>query len=202
MAKSPQAYSTLLLLYPRSFRRQYAATMTQTFVDMVEAEPTKRGRVEVWIRTLLNLPISAGKEHITNGRDLYMNKNLRNVLTASVVAVLIVGAGSYWFGNIRARQSVGIERVTVGQLADAMQQDDFYSSYGNAAVLFSGTVSAVKQGDHATLVTFQTNRPFSVVCQFPSTVTVPVGKTLSVASPAGSAERETKGVLLHDCLIN
>jgi len=200
--KSSEIYGSLIHMYPQSFRNHYSTTMIQTFDDMLENERTWTGRLQVWARTLLNLPFSAAKEHATNGKEIIMNHNMKILLIGAIVAIVGVGIGSYWFGNLHAMQGAGIERVTIAQLADAMRQDEFYSDYGNAAVLFTGEISAVKSGNNATLVTFVTNRPFSVTCQFPKNIAVKTGQTISVAAPGGSADRQKQGVLLHNCLVN
>jgi hypothetical protein len=195
-------YGTLLHVYPQSFRDHYRTTMVQTFDDMLKNERTGFGRLRVWAITLLDLPFSAGKEHVTNGKGVIMNRNFRLLVGTALAAIVIVGIGSFWFGSLHARQNVGVEQVGVTQLADAMQQDDFYSTYGDAALLFTGKVAAVKRGTNATLVTFATGRPYSVTCQFPKTIAARMGQTLSVAAPGGSADRQTRGVLLHDCIVN
>jgi hypothetical protein len=200
--KLSSLYATLVHIYPQSFRSHYGTTMVQTFDDMLDSESTKVGRLKVWARTLTDLPLSAGKEYVTNGKEINMNKSIKLLLGAAVLAVIIVGAGSYWAGNLHARQSIGIERVTTSQLGDAMQQDNFFSSYGSAALLFKATASDIKNGSNVTLVTFATNRPFNVVCQFPSNLSVKTGQTISVIASGGSAERQKSGVLLHNCSLN
>jgi hypothetical protein len=200
--KSITIYGSLLRLYPQSFQRHYGATMVQTFDDLLDGEQSRSGRLRVWARTLVDLPISAAKEHLTNGKDLTMNRNTKLILAGTTVVIILVGLGSFWAGNLFSRQSVGIEQVTVAQLADAMQQDYFYSSYGDAAMLFSGKVASVEARNGASLVTFTTNRPYGVTCQFPKVVTTKVGQTISVAAPGGSAERQAHGVLLHNCIEN
>lgn len=201
-SKRRDVYGKLINIYPRTFRNYYGPTMVQTFDDMLAGEKTQMGRIKVWTRALLDLPSSAVKEHITNGKELTMNRDFKLLLAASLVAILIVGAGSFWFGNLRAHQNIGIERVTTTQLADAMQRDSFYSSYGSAALLFSGKVSHVESGNNVTLVTFETSGPYSLTCQFPTNISVKNGQTFSVAAPGGSAEREKASVLLHDCVQN
>lgn len=175
--------------------------MVQTFDDMLNNEPSRTGRWLIWLRTILDLPTSAAREYLTNEGDI-MNRNTKLIAACSLLAVIIVGLGSFWFGSLRARQSIGIERVTAAQLADAMQQDNFYSSYGNSALLFSAKVLAVRQSNNASLVKFATNRPYSVTCQFPSTQPVKPGQTISVVAPGGNADRQKTGVLLHDCVNN
>ena len=200
--RAVEIYGALLYIYPPSFRKHYSATMAQTFDDMLAGESTWVGRGLVWIRTLVDLPLSAGREYITKGREIPMNRNTKFMLAGVIAAILIAGAGSFWFGTLRARQSIAIERVSVGELADAMQQDSFYSTYGDTALLFSGKVASLKSGSNVTLVTFTTNRPYNLVCQFPATINAKVGQTLSVGAPGGSADREASGVLLHDCILN
>lgn len=199
--KTVSLYGSLLRLYPQTFQAQYRVTMQQTFDDMLDGESTIIGRLGVWIRTLVDLPFSAAKEHIIKGGGLTMTRNIKLLVGCLIAAIFVVGGGSWWFGYLHARQTVGIERVTVAQLADAMQQDGFYSTYGDAAVLFNAKVVSVSKHDNAALVT-ETGRPYSVICQFASNVSVSIGQTISIAAPAGSAERQTRGVLLHNCLVN
>jgi len=200
--KPSGVYSTLVRIYPQSFRDHYGTTMVQTFDDMLDSESTKLGRLKIWTRTLTDLPFSAGKEYVTNGRETNMNKTIKLLLGGAFLVILILGAGSYWAGNLHARQNIGIEHVTASQLGDAMQQDNFFSSYGSAALLFKGTVSNVKNGNNVSLVTFATNHPFNVICQFPSNLSVKTGQTISVIAPGGTAERQKSGVLLHNCSLN
>lgn len=131
-----------------------------------------------------------------------MNRTAKWILAGACVALVMVGAASFWEGNLRARNSLGVEKVTAAQLADAMQQDRFYSTYGDTAVLFSAKVASVTTQGDTSLVTFSTGRPYALVCQFPKAVALRPGQTLSVAAPAGRAERQKQGVLLHNCLEN
>lgn len=201
-SRSSNAYGSLLRLYPLSFRQHYAVTMQQTFDDMLNGETNKLGRMRVWATTMVDLPLSAGKEHITNGKELSMNRNTKIIIGIVALILLLANAGSFWFGNLHARNSIGVEKVTVSQLADAMQQDDFYSTYGNTAVLFSGKVESVTTQGNAALATFNTGRPYSLTCQFASAISLKQGDVVSIAAPAGSAERQPHGVFLHNCLRN
>ncbi|MBW4061143.1 hypothetical protein HJC99_01035 [Candidatus Saccharibacteria bacterium] len=171
--------------------------MTQTFDDMLAGEPNHLARMAIWGRALVDLPASAAKEHLTNGVDMNMGRNLKIIIGGVIAALVIGNIASFWVGNLHARRTQGIQQVSVAQLADAMQQDGFYSSYGDATVLFTATVASTQQNNGVTLATFVTGRPYAVTCQF--TTPVSVGQTLGVAAPGGSAERQTKGVLLHGC---
>lgn len=175
--------------------------MEQTFDDLLEGEPTSRGRLMIWARALLDLPSSAAKEHVTNGKGIIMNRATKLILLGSIIAVIVIGLGSFWAGSLHAKGAMGVERVSVVQLADAMQQDHFYSDYGDSAVLFTAKVSKVDAKDDTSLVTFATGRPYDVVCQF-TNISVHTGQAVSVVAPAGSADRQPHGVLLHNCLQN
>lgn len=201
-SRSSGLYGSLVKIFPRSFQKHYSATMVQTFNDLLQAESSQFGRLKVWFRALIDLPVSAAKEHITNGKDIGMSRNMKIVFGAVVVLLLLANGASWWFGNLHARGNEGIEKVTVAQLADAMQQDSFYYTYGDTAVLFQAKVASITTKDNAALVTFTTNRPYSLTCQFPQRVTAKAGQSLSVAAPAGSAERQPHGVLLHNCVQN
>ena len=192
-----EVYSKLLYLYPVRYRQQYARPMVQTFDDMLDGEASKLARVAIWGRTLVDLPASATKEHLTNGANITMSRNVKIILAGVVVLLLIANIGSYWFGNLHARQVAGIQRVTPAEMADAMQQDNFYSNYGGAALLFSGTITSINEKNGMSLAVINTGRPYSVTCQF--TTPVSSGETISIAAPGGSAERLPQGVLLHNC---
>ena len=195
-------YGALIHLYPQAFQKQYSITMQQTFADMLEEEHGAFRRIIIWTRALIDLPMSAFKEHLTNGKDIIMNRNTKLIIGAALLAIILVGLASFWEGNLRSRANIGIVRVSTAQLADAMLQDDFYSTYADTVVLFSGKVASVSTEGSDSLVTFNTGRPYAVVCQFPKAVTYASGQTVSVAAPAGSAERQAHGVLLHNCLAN
>lgn len=195
-------YGKLLVLYPAPYRKRYGQPMVQTFSDMLDDQPSRLGKTIIWTKALMDLPVSAMKEHLTNGKVIPMNRNTKLFL-GGIILILLLGNGvSWWYGNLHSRQTSGVEKVSVSQLAGAMQDDSFYSTYGNTALLFSGKVSSVQTQGQVALVSFQTNRPYSLSCQFPNTSQIAKGQTISVAAPGGSAERQQNGVLLHDCVEN
>lgn len=200
--RSGSLYGTLLHVYPRKFREHFGPTMEQTLDDMLAGESTRSGRMAVWARTFADLPVSAAKEHITDGREISMNRNTKILLGCVVGALLLANLASFWYGNLHARSAAGVERVTPVQLADAMQQDGFYSTYGDTALLFSGKVTTVQQKDGTQLVTFYTGRPYTVSCQLTGQSQVRMGQEISVATTGGNADRLSHGVLLHNCLLN
>jgi hypothetical protein len=176
--------------------------MVQTFDDLLSAEPSKLGKLAIWGRALWDVPSSALKEHVTNGRGMTMNRNTKLLIAGIALVLLLANGASFWFGYLHARQTVNIERVSPAQLALAMQHDDFYSSYGDTALLFTGKVSALQHENGIMAATFQTGQAYAIVCQFPAAQHPNIGDTISVAAPGGSAERLPHGVLLRSCVEN
>lgn len=195
-----EIYGKLLVLYPARYRQKYEKPMVQTFDDMLKDEPRAFKKSLIWARTLLDLPISAAKEHLTDGKELVMNRKMKFIFGGVIVLLLLANGASWWYGNLHSRQTSGIEKVSVAQLADAMESDSFYSSYGNAGLLFTGNVSDVQKNGDTALVTFSSNGSYAVTCQFVHGSQIKNGDMLSVAAPGGSAERLKNGVLLHNCL--
>lgn len=200
--KPGSLYGTLLHAYPRSFREHYGPTMEQTMDDLLGDEPSRRGRAMIWARTLADLPVSAAKEYITDGKGFYMSRNMKLLFGGIVAALLFANLASFGYGNLHARSAAGVMRVTPVQMADAMQQDDFFSTYGDTALLFSGKVTSVQQKNDTQLATFYTGHTYTVTCQLQGQKPVMAGQEISVASTGGNADRLPHGVLLHNCLLN
>jgi hypothetical protein len=199
--KNNGLYGNLLRLYPAPFRQQYGEPMSQTFADMLEDQTSQSGRFLVWARTLVNLPFSALGQHMNLKGGTEMTRKMVSLFGAGLLALIIVAIGSFWFGHIRAEQTVGIARVPVSRLGNAMQQDHFYSDYGNAAVLFNAPVTSLNKQKGLYTVGFRTQSSYSVTCQFATSPQAKVGQSLSLIAPGGRAVRQPHGVLLRGCEV-
>lgn len=129
-----------------------------------------------------------------------MSRNVKLLIAALVVAIIVVGLAAFWAGILQARKTATVVKVTPAQMADAMQADHFFSSYGGAAVLFRGVVASSTFNNGQTTVVYKTGRPYSVVCELSGSVTVRTGQSMAVVAPAGAASRQPSGVLLHHCV--
>ncbi|HSX43658.1 MAG TPA: hypothetical protein VLF59_06275 [Candidatus Saccharimonadales bacterium] len=194
-------YGMLLHLYPTVFRQHFAATMEQTFDDMLDDTPSWAGRTLIWCRTIVNLPFSAAKEHVTDGKGICMTRNFKLLVGAVAIAVVCASAASFWFGSLHARQNADIRHVAVAQLGDAMQHDNFYSTYGDSALIFSARVASISDGSSPS-VTFSGTHAYSVTCQFNTDIHIKAGQTMTVAAPGGKAVRQPHGILLRGCVEN
>jgi hypothetical protein len=115
--------------------------------------------------------------------------------------VVAVGALSFFAGDAYAVGSVSVRQVTPDQLAQAMQADDFYSTYREDALVVRGRVAAVLRSDTGTTVVFETQTSFGASCRMAAgSATVAVGATITVVTVAASAERQPAQVLLASCL--
>ena len=124
------------------------------------------------------------------------------MLALAVLFVVIFAAGMFFLGDKHGIESMTFRRVTPDQLASAMRDDHFYSSYRENTLLVRGTVSSVSDTNGDTIVAFKSGLAFKASCDFGGTKpAIRQGDTITVLSEAGVAERQPSGVLLKDCLL-
>lgn len=94
-------YEKLLGLYPKAYRDKYARPMTQTLADMLGDQTNTRGKILVWLRVSLDLPVSIMNQNslALGGNDMRETPNYirRNGIIASALLVpfvLAILAGS------------------------------------------------------------------------------------------------------------
>jgi hypothetical protein len=80
LSASLRLYTLLLLIYPRSFRREYGELMIQLFRDLMRDGIRQRGClgvIKVWWRVVAELPATAWQQHLLawgNRRERKENK--------------------------------------------------------------------------------------------------------------------------------
>ena len=93
---SHKVFGALLAVYPRAFRREYGAQMTQLFADCYRAEQKFGfgGLSAFWLRSLSDLLISALREHLDNLKkeSSKMTNLQRNVMALGACLAIIVVA--------------------------------------------------------------------------------------------------------------
>ncbi|MEJ7632832.1 MAG: hypothetical protein WKF28_10015 [Rubrobacteraceae bacterium] len=106
---SERVYQTLLLAYPKRFRREYGTQMAQTFRDLCREERRQGGAgrlVRLWVRTLLDLIVTAMVE-----RSIGCKKN-REVIVGdrrlAVVGFLLVSAPLYFVSASLLKYGLGV----------------------------------------------------------------------------------------------
>jgi hypothetical protein len=94
--------------------------------------------------------------------------------------------------------------VTADEVAQAMQQDAFFSTYGQDSLLIQGTVVSINRNGSDLIVVLDSAVPTKVECDLGSREsTVQVGETITVLSenPGSDASRDAGMVLLRNCRI-
>ncbi len=69
---SERVFEMLLMLYPKEFRSEYGPQMAQAFRDLCREELGRGGApgpIELWVRTLLDLAVTAQVQRSSNGAN-------------------------------------------------------------------------------------------------------------------------------------
>jgi hypothetical protein len=127
----------------------------------------------------------------------------RLAISASLIMATVLVAGiSFLIGNSYAIVTTSVRQVTPGQLANAMEKDDFYSQYRGATLLVRGIVSSVNRHGRGAIVGFKTKSTFQASCvlgTYPSTIHR--GSAIAALSEAAAAERLSSTVVLTNCIL-
>jgi hypothetical protein len=93
-------------------------------------------------------------------------------------------------------------RVTASQVAAAMQEDRFFSDYGQATLLVQGSVSSVSQQNGREIVDLRTGEPTKVLCDLAGpSAQVRDGETITVRVQGSDAQRDQGAVVLANCVV-
>jgi hypothetical protein len=124
------------------------------------------------------------------------------IVAGLLLVIVAAGVGGFLLGDLHAVKGISVMRATPHQLAEAMKQDRFFSDYRQSALLVTGTIASVTQGDGHLLVAFKTGSTYGTACDLGALTAAPrVGQTFTVLTVGQAAERLPAGVLLHDCVI-
>lgn len=97
-----------------------------------------------------------------------------------------------------------VAQVTADDVAQAMDNDAFYSTYGQTTLLIRGTVAALDpQPGHFT-VTLATSVRTQVLCDLGGQAPpIKVGDVITVrsADPGNDVSRQDAAVLIHNCAL-
>ena len=129
---------------------------------------------------------------------------------ALVVAVILLGGGSFLWGDKHALDTQVITRATPDQLANAMQQDAFYSDYRGRTLLVTATIVSVTDRAGAKIVKLATTSSLTVLCNLDQAPAIthagdavtwsPREPRLSV-SPPGSSSRAVPSHIKRTVLL-
>lgn len=89
---SYRLYGLLLLAYPPEFRRDFGHQMLQVFRDCYRAEANNGSLLSFWLRTLVDLVLTATKERTdSSGREgVFMNRRTDAMALLASVAIIVI----------------------------------------------------------------------------------------------------------------
>jgi len=121
------------------------------------------------------------------------------VVPAACLATVVVAAVASWLlGRQHALTNLAFVDVSASTAAQAMQDDHFYSDYGDKVLVVHGSVANVQSTTGGRQVALRTNTAFGLTC--PSAGPQPsVGTVVSLVAIGGNAQREPSSVNLPDC---
>lgn len=131
---------------------------------------------------------------------------LKNALIAcATLALLSLLAGCGLFRETPPTpQPTTVVQITADQAAQAMQDDNFYATYGRHTLLIQGTVAAVDQQPNHLIVTLTTRLQTSVQCDLGSQ-TAPLkpgaALTLRVTDPENDVLRQDGALFIKNCAL-
>ncbi len=97
-----------------------------------------------------------------------------------------------------------VVHLTADQAARAMEDDEFFSDYGQSTLLIQGTVSATRRQDADLLITLDTTVPTKITCDLANYLgIVRVGDTVTIQSayPRRDASRQGSTLMLKNCTL-
>jgi hypothetical protein len=108
----------LLLAYPPAFREEYGGEMLQVFRDCYRAEARSGSLPGFWLRTLIDLVLTAARERAdSSGKEgVFMNRRSDAVALAVCVGIIVVAFLLFSYGKKHEVSSI----LLFGYVLDAL----------------------------------------------------------------------------------
>jgi hypothetical protein len=95
-----------------------------------------------------------------------------------------------------------IVQVTADEIAQAMQEDRFFSDYGQNTLLVRGVLASLYWQNNVHVAALSTSIQTTVLCDLGSaTTSVRPGNTITITAPAADAQRASFAVMLRNCKV-
>jgi len=97
-----------------------------------------------------------------------------------------------------------VVQVTADQVAQAMDGDVFYATYGQTTLLIQGTVADIDRQPNHFILNLATHGDTQVLCDLGNkTLAIKAGDSVTVrsADPENDVARQDAAVLIHNCTI-
>jgi len=125
------------------------------------------------------------------------------VLAVGLVTVVVTVA-CWTLGRQHALTNLAFVDVSASAAAQAMQDDHFYSDYGDKVLVIRGAVANVQGAPGGQQVALRTDGAFGLTCMMTVPASGPeltVGAVVSLVAVGGTAQREPSSVNLPDCRL-
>jgi hypothetical protein len=114
---SCRVYKFLLIAYPSAFRREYGHEMQQVFRDCYRDEARRNHLAGYWLRTLIDLVLTATKEHSEKLRKDHTIMSTRDIVSiVGCAAIIVIAFALLSYG--RAHEVASI--LAFGRVLDAI----------------------------------------------------------------------------------
>jgi hypothetical protein len=126
------------------------------------------------------------------------------IVLAAALSIVVAAAASWMLGRQHALTNLTFMDVSASTAARAMQDDHFYSDYGDKVLVVRGTIAKVQSADGGPQVALRTDTAFGLTCTMTGPATGPqlmVGAVVSLVAIGGTAQREPSAVNLPDCRL-
>ncbi len=90
LAKRFPLYSRLIRLYPRAYRREYGEQMLQTLADMLDNAENGRDRVVIWLRAIIDLPLSITQQQVITAGGIMTHETPRYSKQGSLAGAVLL----------------------------------------------------------------------------------------------------------------
>jgi hypothetical protein len=123
---------------------------------------------------------------------------------AGAILLICLSACGLFREPLATPRPTTVAQVTADQVAQAMDDDTFYATYGQTSLLIQGRVAAVDQQANHFIVTLATGVRTKVQCDLGNKApAVRVGDTITIrsANPEQDVSRLDAAVLIHNCTI-
>jgi hypothetical protein len=129
-----------------------------------------------------------------------ISKNMQLGGLGIIVIFAIVAA--FFLGDQHGVENMTFRQVTPNQIAEAMKNDHFYSSYRENTLMITGTVLSVTKNNNDLLVGFKTDSAYGAFCDFGNApLATRAGNVITAFAESGAARRQPSAVLLKNCIV-
>ena len=131
-----------------------------------------------------------------------MKKHRWLIVTLTVAVGIIFAFGCYFLGMKHGLESMTFRQATPTDLAEAMKNDHFFTSYRENTLIVSGVIASLNTQGNDLVLGFKTNSSYNAYCNLgAATTSLHIGDTTTVLAEAASAQRQPSAVMLTQCMI-